>query len=271
MERDWNTLMQDSFNAQKFLCVGIDPILEKIPPKLQRDNAYDTLTHFGCQTIDAVQESVGFLKPNWAFFLAHGQEGFAALKHVINHAHRNYPSLPVIVDCKVGDIGTTNDAYAKCLFEELKADAITAHSYLGKEAMMSFLNRADKGTIFLCHTSNKGAGEFQELELASDGKPLYLKVAENINKGWDFNGNCGLVAGATYAKDIEPIRTQFPSGPILIPGIGTQGGDLDASVKAGRNAGGGIIINSSSGIIFAENPGQAAQDLNKQIKAAFLA
>lgn len=270
---DWRELSANAFKAEKFLCVGLDPIMEKVPERFRRNsNGFalspaGILKAFTIERIDQVAANAGFFKPNWAFFLRYGAEGLSVLKQVIKYIHRTYPHIPVILDCKVGDIGATNSAYADCLFGELGADAITAHAYLGREAMMPFLKHADKGVILLCHTSNPGAGEFQEL--STDGKKLFLQVASHVHNSWNTNGNCGLVAGATFADQIIPIRGEFQSGPILIPGIGTQGGDLKASVKAGMTRAGEIIMNSASAIIFSENPEQAAQEHDRDIRSAF--
>jgi orotidine-5'-phosphate decarboxylase len=169
----------------------------------------------------------------------------------------------VILDAKRADIGNTNEGYAKFAYDFLGADAITLHPYLGREALKPFLDRVDKGAIILCRTSNPGAGEFQDLlvsksqpaeALAKEGRPLYQIVAGNVAGEWNYNNNCALVVGATHPTELEIVRRIVGEMPILIPGIGAQGGDVEKTVKAGVDKNGlNAIINSSRGIIFASN------------------
>lgn len=271
--RNWNELMSSAFAAQRFLCVGLDPVYDKIPDRLRNDHQSDTgvimdgIEDFCIEIIQAVGDTAGFLKPNWAFFLQFGHEGLHVLQDVIAYSQNEYPDMAVILDCKVGDIGNTNQAYARCFFEELGADAITMHGYLGRQANQPFLDYADKGFFVLCHTSNPGADEFQHLETCA--LPLYRRVALHVQHQWNENRNCGLVAGATYPTAVAEIRGQAPSLPLLVPGIGTQGGDLEAAVSAAKDANDvGFIINSSSGIIFADDPQAAARTLDEQIRDA---
>lgn len=269
--RNWNELCGAAFAAQKFLCVGLDPVVEKFPDRYQSQSS-STSAHqvlrFGYDVIDAVGRTAGFLKPNWAFFLQLGADGLAVLDELIDYAHRQYPDLAVILDCKVGDIGNTNAAYARCFFDWLGADAITMHGYLGQEANQPFLDYADKGFFVLCHTSNPGAGEFQRLQIDEDQR-LYQQLAGRVQHHWNAHGNCGLVSGATYPDAIQSIRNHAPTLPLLVPGIGTQGGDLQAAVSAAKDSdGAGFIINSSSGVIFADDPQAAAQQLHEDILAA---
>ncbi|PIZ02516.1 orotidine-5'-phosphate decarboxylase [Candidatus Gottesmanbacteria bacterium CG_4_10_14_0_8_um_filter_37_24] len=189
-------------------------------------------------------------KPNSAFYEAQGEEGIRQLKQTVYFVKENYPKIPVILDAKRADIGNTNEGYVKFAFDHLGADAITLHPYLGKDALKPFLERRDKGLFILCRTSNSGAGEFQDLEI--DGKPLYQVIAAKVAKDWNYNGNCGLVVGATYPKELDIVRHIVGNIPILIPGIGAQGGDLEKTVQAGVDKTGlNALINSSRGIIFA--------------------
>lgn len=271
-KRDWRDLCAAAFAARNFLCVGLDPA--KIPERYENDQDEDLLPEveeFCTDIIDAVGDTAGFLKPNWAFFLKYGPGGLYSLQKLIQYAHQQHPDLAVILDCKVGDIGDTNEAYAHAFFHHMKADAITIHGYLGLKASRPFLARADKGIFVLCHTSNPGAEEFQRLEVTEDQR-LFQFLAGNVQHHWNGNRNCGLVAGATYPDAIKSIRNTAPSLPLLVPGIGKQGGDLQAAVSAAMDEdGAGFIINSSSGIIFADDPQAAARQLHSEILAALSA
>lgn len=268
--RDFRELTKQAFEAKKFLCVGLDPVWDKLPskyyPKRSRTNRVEVIYQFGIDVIDAVGGICGFLKPNYAFFLQCGPAGLEVLEKLIQYAQSRYPNMVIIVDCKIGDIGNTNVAYAEYFFNTLKADAITVNPYLGGQALEPLLQYENKGLFVLCHTSNDGAAEFQSL--SSSGKSLFSHVATNVNQYWNSAGNCGLVAGATYPEQIVHIRSEFTRGPILIPGIGTQGGDLQSSIKAAMTSrGDGFIINSSSSIIFRSKPEEAAKKLDRQILA----
>lgn len=250
----------------KFVCVGLDVVLDKIPKHIIRpDDPISTIVSFNTGIIEATKDLVCNYKPNFAFYLRYGIPGLEALRETIRFIHEHAPGIAVILDAKVGDIGKTNIGYVEGLFDYFGADAITVHNYLGMEAMRPFLDRSDKGIIVLCKTSNKGAGEFQDIkgyEHTSDVPPgsenhfltVFQRVASNVDKRWNYNGNCLLVAGATYPTELQIIRAIAPDIPLLIPGIGTQGGDLEKSVQFGLDSHGtGIIINSSSGIIFASS------------------
>lgn len=269
-KRDWRELSGAAFAAEKFLCVGLDPVHAKIPERYQDDQDEDLIPEmedFCVDVIDAVGAIAGFLKPNWAFFLQYGPRGLNALLQLIRYAQKTYPELVIILDCKVGDIGDTNVAYARFFFKQLGADAITMHGYLGQQANQPFLDYADKGFFILCHTSNPGAEEFQHLETSS--LSLYERVALHVSNNWNMHGNCGLVAGATYPDAVEEIRKLAPTLPLLVPGIGKQGGDLQAAVSAAKDwSNAGFIINSSSGIIFADDPQAAAKELHEEILTA---
>ena len=252
-ERNFMGMLQAKWHEGKFVCVGLDSDLEKIPARVQGYDDEETLINFTCTIVDATKSYVCAYKPNMAFYEAVGASGFRALRHIINYIGKVAPDVPIIYDAKHGDIGNTNDGYVKAAFDFLQADAITVHPYLGAEALQPFLARGDKGIIVLCRTSNPGAGEFQDLTVFGQG-PLYRVVAWRVASKWNKNGNCALVVGATYPDELHEVRGLVGDMPILIPGIGAQGGDLEKTVRAGKNSRGrGMIINSSRGIIFASS------------------
>ncbi len=231
----------------KFVCVGLD----------KGDFEFDKTI------IDATTDLVCAYKPNSAFYEAQGAKGLEALKNTIQYIHQKDPDMPIILDAKRGDIGNTNEAYAKAVFDELGADALTVSPYLGKESLEPFLNRVDKGIFVLVKTSNPGAGEFQDLKIID--RPLYQVVSEHI-KEWNIHGNLAVVVGATYPEELSQVRKIVGDMPILIPGVGAQGGDIKATVKAGLNSQGqGIIISSSRGIIFSDNPRETTLKLHQEI------
>lgn len=233
------------------LCVGLDPDLELMPASVTSQP--NSLLAFCIGIIETTADLVCAYKPNSAFFEARGAEGISALKEVSDYLSKNYPDIPLILDCKRGDIGSTNEKYAEFAFDYIGADAITAQPYQGQEALQAFFDRKDKGIIVLCRTSNKGSAEIQDLEV--DGRRLYLKVADDLAKTWNSNGNCLLVVGATFPEQIAEVRALVGDEiDFLIPGVGAQGGNIEATVKAGRNAQGtGMIINSTRDIIYASS------------------
>lgn len=244
------------------LCVGLDSELSKIPEQI-RNGEHPQFT-FNKHIIDATHDLVCAYKPNSAFYEARGTGGIEALKMTCDYLKEKHPEVPIILDAKRADIGTTNEGYAKFTFDYLGADAITVHPYLGKEALKPFLDRIEKGIFILCRTSNPGAGEFQDLlinrsqsadALTKEDIPFYQYVAEKVVKEWNYNGNCGMVVGATYPSELEIVRHIAGDGfPLLIPGVGTQGGDVEKTVKAGIDKNGlNAIINSSRGVIFASS------------------
>lgn len=252
MKRDFRELTKRQWDRGAFLCVGLDPVLEQIPDSVKKSTPSETILAFNTALIDATKDTAGFYKPNSAFYEAYGEEGMRALKETISYIHRVAPGAVVILDAKRADIGNTNNGYVRAAFEDMDADAITVHPYLGSEALEPFLAREDKGIIVLARTSNKGAGEFQDLDVGGD--PLYIRVARTVSEVWNTKKNCGLVVGATYPEQLKSARAVAPDVPILIPGVGAQGGDLEASVKNGKDANGqGIILAISRGIIFASS------------------
>lgn len=262
MARHFREMLQAQWDRELFLCVGLDSEFGKIPIHI-RDKATSNrqaIVQFNRAIIDATHTVTCCYKPNIAFYEAVGTQGIEALQDTILYIQSAYPYIPVILDSKRADIGNTNSGYVTAIFDELQADATTVHPYLGQEALAPFLKRGEKGIFVLCRTSNPGAGEFQDLKV-EDGLPLYQVVGMHVAQRWNANGNCGLVVGATYPKELEAVRNRVGDDlAILIPGIGKQGGDLDASVFAGMNSrGDGFIINSSSGIIFASKGREFAE------------
>jgi len=249
------------------LCVGLDPNIEMLPEHLQREpDAYLT---FNKAIIDATADLVCAYKPNSAFYEARGADGIEELKATCDYIRQTAPDVPIILDFKRGDIGSTNDQYAKFAFDYLCVDAITIQPYMGREAVLPFLDRKEKGMIILLRTSNPGAGELQDIEI--DGQKLYLKLLDSILKQWNTNNNCLVVVGATYPEEVAEIRKAAGEELVLlIPGVGAQGGDLEAAVKAGVNlAGKGIIINSARDIIYAstgEDFAEAAKARATQVR-----
>lgn len=233
------------------LCVGLDPDPAKLPEHLKK--VPKALFEFNKSIIDATADLVCVFKPNSAFYEASGADGIAQLKLTCDYIRSNHPDIPIILDAKRADIGNTNGGYVSFAFDHLAADAITLHPYLGSEAIEPFLARADKGSIILCRTSNPGSGELQDL--AVNGKKLYEVVAKKVAKDWNKNGNCMLVVGATYPSEIRDVRKIVGDQmTILVPGIGAQGGELEATLKAGLNKNKtGLMISASRSIIFASN------------------
>lgn len=233
------------------LCVGLDSDEKKISgPQFAFNKAI----------IDTTHDLVCAYKPNSAFYEGSGAKGVEQLKLTCDYLREKYPEIVLILDAKRADIGSTNEGYVRYVFDYLGADAVTLHPYLGKEALKPFLDRKEKGSIILCRTSNPGAGEFQD--------EIYQKVAEHIAKEWNENNNCALVVGATYPTELEIVRRIVGDMPILIPGVGAQGADVEKTVKAGVDASGkNAIINSSRGIIFAEDPRLEAQKLRDEINS----
>ncbi|KKR34055.1 MAG: Orotidine 5'-phosphate decarboxylase [Candidatus Gottesmanbacteria bacterium GW2011_GWC2_39_8] len=248
------------------LCVGLDTDLNKIPEHIKTDP--NPLFVFNKAIIEATNQSVSCYKPNSAFYEAYGAEGIGQLKLTMDYLKEKYPDIPVILDAKRGDIGNTNEGYIKYAYDYLGVDAITLHPYLGKEAIKPFLDRKDQCPIILCKTSNPGAGELQDLvpDPGDQSIKLYQLVAEKVVKEWNYNGNCGLVVGATYPEELSVVRGIAKDLPLLLPGIGAQGGDVEKTVKAGVDAEGfNAIINSGRNIIY------ASSDLNFSIKAGEVA
>ena len=222
---------------------------------------------FNKEIIDSTHDLVCAFKPNIAFYEDY-PEAERALEKTVDYIHSKYPQIPVIGDIKRADIGNTNRGYVQMAFYRYQFDAVTVNPYFGKEALAPFLARKDKGIIVLVMTSNPGAGEFQDLfvndriELSSTR--LYEYIAKKVSKEWNENGNVGIVVGATYPTELAHVRKIVGDIPILIPGIGAQGGEVEATVTAGKDSRGwGMIINSSRGIIFASKGDDFAEVARK--------
>ncbi len=261
----FHALLARRWQRGNFVCVGLDVDYERIPGVVKLGSTREeALFVFNRDIVDATHDLVCAYKPNSAFYEAHGDAGWRALTSTVHYIKETYPEIPVILDAKRADIGSTNLGYVTAAFDDMKVDAITVHPYLGKEALAPFLQRRDKGIIVLVKTSNPGSGELQDLPVGEAREPLYQIVARNIARDWNTYGNCGLVVGATYPTELQRVRELVGDMPILIPGIGAQGGDVAATVVAGRDSRGqGMIINSSRGIIYASNGpdfAQAARD-----------
>ena len=251
----FSSLSDESRRADSLLCVGLDPSLD-IP-------AAEVLPRMKA-VIDAAASFACAFKPNSAFYEARGLEGWSALKQLIAHAHDAGRLL--ILDAKRGDISSTAEAYAKACFDVMGADAVTVNPLLGGDSVDTFACREDKGVFLLCHTSNPGARDIQEQVI--DGRPLFELLAEKA-RSWNTRGNIGLVVGATYPETLARVRAIVPDMWILLPGIGAQGGDLEAGISAGMNAeGSGILVNVSRAICAAGDPGAAAREYRDRINEA---
>jgi orotidine-5'-phosphate decarboxylase len=230
------------------VCVGLDPEPAKFPAHLRERS--DAVFEFCRDIVDATADLVCAFKPQIAHFAALRAED--ALERLIAHVHAKHSGVPVILDAKRGDIGSTAQHYVSEAFDRYQADAVTLNPYLGRDSVQPFLDRADKGVILLCHTSNPGAADLQDLDVG--GKPLYQHVAQMIARDWNTNGNCALVTGATWPEQLGEVRALIGDMPLLVPGIGAQGGDVAAVVHNGRSANGnGLLISSSRAILYAGN------------------
>ncbi|MBN8885865.1 MAG: orotidine-5'-phosphate decarboxylase [Rudaea sp.] len=246
-------LTQAARANDSLVCVGLDPEPAKFPAHLH--GAPDAIFAFCREIVDATADLVCTFKPQIAHFAARRAED--ALERLIAHIHAQHPGVPVILDAKRGDIGSTAQHYATEAFERYRADAVTLNPYLGRDSVQPFLERADKGVILLCHTSNPGSTDLQELTVrgaAGAELPLYQHVAATIANEWNANGNCALVVGATWPEQLAQVRALVGDMPLLVPGVGAQGGDVEAVVRNGATRSGeGLIISSSRAILYAGN------------------
>ena len=259
-------LREASERNNSLLCVGLDPD----PAEM---NGRD-VAGFCIAIIDATIDLVSAYKPNLSFYEAHGSAGYAALEKIVDHVNGR---VPVLGDAKRNDIGNSARFYAKGLFETMGFDAITVNPFLGRDSLQPFLDYEDKGVFILCRTSNPGGADLQGLSAAYDSAtmPLYEAVA-HMSNSWDTNGNIGLVTGATYPSEAQRIREICPDMPFLVPGVGTQGGELEAALSATLDgSGGGVLVNSSRGILYASTGPDfedaaraAAENLRGKIEAA---
>ena len=255
--------------ANSLVCVGLDPEPAKFPARFNHDP--DAVFAFCRDIVDATAEYACAFKPQIAYFAARRAED--ALERLIAHIHAAHPGIPVILDAKRGDMGTTAQQYATEAFERYGADAVTLNPYQGIDAAQPFLDYADRGCVFLCHTSNPGARDFQELVVhpeSGDGRLLYQHVAQTIAEKWNQHGNCLLVVGATFPEELTQVRAIVGDMPLLIPGVGAQGGDVEAVIRNGQAADGtGLIVSSSRAILYASSDDDfagAARDAAKALR-----
>ena len=246
------------------VCVGLDPDYNKLPECVKGEKY--PLFAFNKAIIDATKDQVCAYKPQAAYYA--GQDRDADLQMTMDYLAETAPEVPVILDVKRGDIGSTAEMYAKEAFERYHADAVTVNPYMGFDTLKPFLDHADKGVIILCRTSNPNSGDLQNL--VSDGYMLYEHVAMLVRDRWNYNKNAALVIGATYPEELKKIRTLCPELPFLVPGVGAQGGDVQKVIANGATADKtGLIINSSRGIIYAskgEDFAEKAADAAKELK-----
>jgi len=249
------------------VCVGLDTDLEKIPEHLKTHEK--PVLEFNKAIIDATVDFASVFKFQYAMYA--GSDTIDQLKESISYAKQNYPDVPLILDAKRNDIGNTASMYAKQAFEILGADAVTVNPYMGGDSLEPFTEYKDKGVIVLCRTSNPGAKDLQDLE--AEGKKIYQIVAEKVANEWNKNKNCLIVVGATYPGELKQIREIIGDMPILLPGIGAQGGDVKKAMEAGLDSNKqGLIVHSARGIIyagsdenFAETSAEKAKELRDEI------
>jgi orotidine-5'-phosphate decarboxylase len=272
-ERNFRQMLEKLWAQKRFVCIGLDSEYNKIPQHIKdfvaegKENGLfantepidEVMFRFNKNIIDATANLVCAYKPNIAFYEEQGTAGISALIRTIEYIKLRAPEVPIILDAKRADIGNTNQGYVRSTFKVFGADAITVHPYLGAEALQPFLDQKNKGIVVLCRTSNPGAGEFQDLEM--NGEPLYQIVARKVTESWNNNGNCAVVVGATYPEELEQVRRIVGHMPILIPGVGAQGADVEKTVKAGGRE---IIVNISRGAIFASNGADYAQAARRE-------
>lgn len=276
--RNWKDMIEAGFANGKLLCLGLDPDWKKIPEHLKSDTIAqtDVVVDFCKKIVDATAHLVLAYKPNIAFFARRGARGIEGLRRLVAFINAVAPHAVVILDSKRGDIGNSMAGYVEEAFVEIGAHAMTANPYLGQDACQPLLNEKDHGAVFLCKTSNPGSGEFQNARMLIDDPEeekflaefgtvgyllgqypaveLYQHVAYRVSRHWNDNGNCALVVGATYPAELQSIRRIVGNMPILIPGIGIQGGDEEATIAAGRDGRNrGMIINVGSAILYASS------------------
>ena len=246
-------------NNNSLLCVGLDPDVNKFPAELAQQP--DAIFAFCKTMIDATADLACSFKPQIAYFAALRAED--QLEDICRYIKSTYPAIPIILDAKRGDIGATAEQYAREAFERYDADAVTVNPYMGFDSVAPYLEWKDRGAIVLCRTSNAGGSDLQFLNV--DGKPLYQHVAQLVADKWNTNGQCALVVGATFPNELAQVRSIIGDMPLLVPGVGAQGGDVAATVAAGKTADGtGMMINSSRAILYAkplagESYGEAAR------------
>jgi orotidine-5'-phosphate decarboxylase len=257
LERAWDV-------NGSLVCVGLDPEIERFPPQVVDQPS--PIFQFNKTIIDATADLVCAYKPQFAHYAAYEAED--QLERTIDYIQSTYPGIPVILDSKRGDVGNTAERYAIEAFERYHADAVTVSPYLGGDSMEPFLKYEDKGVIILCRTSNPGAGDLQDLDVG--GRRLFHVVADLAARRWNTRGNCALVVGATYPRELAEVREIVGNMPFLVPGVGAQGGDVAQAVQSGQTAAGaGLVISSSRGILYAssgENFVSAAREATLKLR-----
>jgi orotidine-5'-phosphate decarboxylase len=251
--------LQSAWASQgSMLCVGFDPDPKRLPASFQGKT--EGIYEFCREIADATADTVCAFKPQFAYFAS--QRAEAQLEKLTRYLKDRYPHIPVILDSKRGDIGSTADHYALEAFERYGADAVTVNPYMGFDTIEPYLKHAGKGVIVLCRTSNPGGSDLQFLNVSPNGEPLYLHLAKLAAHQWNTSGQISLVVGATFPEEIAKVRALVGTMPLLIPGIGAQGGDIDATVKAGSIAnqpGTGMMVNSSRAILYASSGNDFAE------------
>ncbi len=247
-----SALAQAWQDNNSLLCVGLDPDPAKFPSHLR--GKPDAIFEFCSAIADATADLACAFKPQIAYFAANRAED--QLEALIARIHERHPSIPVILDAKRGDIGNTAEQYAIEVFERYQADAVTINPYMGRDTVEPWLAYKDKGVILLCRTSNPGGSDLQFLNVSASvgagGTPLFERVAHLVADEWNGNGQCALVVGATFPAELGRVREIVGEMPLLVPGIGAQGGDIEATVKSGKATNGtGLMINSSRAILYA--------------------
>jgi orotidine-5'-phosphate decarboxylase len=235
------------------LCIGLDPELERFPEVIAAGAS--PIFQFNKAIVDATADLVCAYKPQFAHYAAYEAED--QLERTIEYIHQRYPGIPVILDAKRGDVGHTAQRYAIEAFERYGADAVTVNPYLGTDSLEPFFEYEERGVLVLCRTSNPGARDLQDLQV--QGRPLYQVVAEQAARVWNSRGNCGLVVGATYPRELAEVRAIAGAMPFLVPGLGTQGGDPEEVVLHGQTAQGtGLMASSSRGVLYGSSDGDFA-------------
>jgi orotidine-5'-phosphate decarboxylase len=248
------------------LCVGLDPDPARYPDSIR--NAPDATERFCREIIDATADLVCAFKPQIAYFASQGDED--ALEHICHYIRSTYPDVTLILDAKRGDIGSTADHYAREAFDRYGAHAVTVNPYLGTDSVEPFLTHGDGGAILLCRTSNPGGDDFQSIvsSAESGSKPLYVHVAERVAHQWSQIGECGLVVGATYPTELSDVRSIVGDLPLLVPGVGAQGGDAATVMEHGAGPNGrGLIVSSSRAILYASTGDNFAEAARAEASA----
>ncbi|MGD9841907.1 MAG: orotidine-5'-phosphate decarboxylase [Steroidobacteraceae bacterium] len=250
-------------SSNSLLCVGLDPDPARLPSCLRGQP--QAIFEFNKAIVDATHDLVCAYKPQIAYFAAQSAED--QLLMTIDYVRDQYPHIPVILDAKRGDIGSTAEQYAVEAFVRFQADAVTINPYLGADSISPFTRYADKGVVILCRTSNSGAKDLQDLDVG--GQPLYLRVAEKVAHEWNGSNNCMLVVGATWPEQMQRVRAVVGDMPLLVPGVGAQGGDVKALVTAGKTADGtGLVINSSRAVLYASSSDDFAQAARQVVQTS---